>query len=506
VAKRIVGTPTKVAAGTWRITYEILVRNYGAVDLNNLQIMDDLSATFKDEITQQIPTTFTVVDVVSDDFSVNWPLTIGGGYNGNSEIKLLTGVDILPVGSSGLITVVVDVVPALIGPYENTAIALAEEGIVTDLSNNGSDPDPDSDTNPGNNNSPTGVEFSADIFDPPHGIKTFDNLGNSIVLWEAVWLNDNNLIALNAKSSDPIPAGSTFYDNGVSNSTSLPLGVPFGSTISGVDCVDDSAISYTTYCYFEGPTLTYPRGRIVWEGTIGSDYGIKNAEAAKHSIHIFYRLRVEPTVATIKNVATISFDSNGNGTYTDAGESGVANATKTWNRYSNKLPITGFAPDRVSKLPNGPQEKPYSTTDMILEIPSLRIKMPIVGIPITDDVWDVSWLSDQAGYLSGTAFPTWKGNSVLTAHVYNINGLPGPFVDLGKLAWGDKFYIRAYGGLYTYEVRSNIVVDAGDLSPLAHKDESWITLLTCKSYNPESDNYKQRTVVQGILVKVEALP
>ena len=52
------------------------------------------------------------------------------------------------------------------------------------------------------------------------------------------------------------------------------------------------------------------------------------------------------------------------------------------------------------------------------------VQMPIVGVPQVDYNWDVSWLGNQADWLSGTAFPTWANNSVLTGHVVDAYGNP----------------------------------------------------------------------------------
>ncbi len=64
-----------------------------------------------------------------------------------------------------------------------------------------------------------------------------------------------------------------------------------------------------------------------------------------------------------------------------------------------------------------------------------------MGIPLQNGTWDLTWLSRQAGWLEGTAYPTLDGNSVLTAHVYLPNGQPGPFIDLGKLSWGQEIAV-----------------------------------------------------------------
>ena len=499
LAKRLVGTPTKIAAGTWRITFEFKVENLGDTVLSSIQVKDDLSAVFTDEPAQPVSTSFTVNSLSSSTFSVNWP----AGFNGDSNTNLLVGTDSLAVGESGIITLVVDVVPALSGPYLNTAVASANGGDVEDTSTNGSETDPDGDGDPSNNSTKTGVEFTADVYDPPSGVKSFDEMGNEILLWEAVWVNDNNLVAVNAKAYDPIPAGSTFYNNGVSSGFLLPSGLPAGSTNTGVYCRESSLISYTTYCYYEGPTLAHPRGRIIWEGAIGPDFG-KKVEDAQHAIHIGYGLRPDSGVTNIKNVATISIDANGDGEFTDPGESSVASATTVWRKNTKALPKTGFAPNQISPVQPIPPQKQYAPTDLMLEIPSLRIKVPVVGVPFINGQWDVSWLFNQAGYLGGTSYPTWDGNSVITAHVYNSNGLPGPFIGIGNLKWGDEVILHAYGSRYIYEVRLNRVIDPADLSPLDHKEESWLTLLTCKEYDLDTGEYNKRVYVQAVLVSVEA--
>ena len=81
----------------------------------------------------------------------------------------------------------------------------------------------------------------------------------------------------------------------------------------------------------------------------------------------------------------------------------------------------------------------YSTyNDLTLEIPVLKVKTAIVGVPETADGWDVTWLGNQAGWLNGTAFPTWSGNSVLAGHVWAANNRPGIFINLKQLEYGDQ--------------------------------------------------------------------
>jgi len=167
------------------------------------------------------------------------------------------------------------------------------------------------------------------------------------------------------------------------------------------------------------------------------------------------------------------------------------------------LPDTGFAPGIITDLSQLTREIYASTDDVTLEVPSLGIKIPIVGVPIRNGAWNVSWLGKQAGWLQGSAFPSWNGNSVLTSHVYLSNGLPGPFVNLSKLKFGDRIIVHAYGQKYIFEVQSNVVVASNDGTVFKHEEKPWLTLVTCKEYDARTNTYKKRVVVRAVLVKVE---
>jgi len=137
-----------------------------------------------------------------------------------------------------------------------------------------------------------------------------------------------------------------------------------------------------------------------------------------------------------------------------------------------------------------------------LEIPVLSKSVSVVGVPLTAWGWDLSWLGGQAGYLEGTAFPTWSGNSALTAHAYTPDGLPGPFVHLADLRWGDQIILNAFGQQYIYEVRQVRSVRPTDLSVLRHEELPWLTLLTCSVFDPVSETYLRRVVVRAVLIEV----
>ncbi|MEA3348992.1 MAG: sortase [Chloroflexota bacterium] len=168
-----------------------------------------------------------------------------------------------------------------------------------------------------------------------------------------------------------------------------------------------------------------------------------------------------------------------------------------------ELPSTGFVPGVEYTLPVQPDDKTYAAySDFRLEIPSLDVELPIVGVPITEDGWDIRWLGKRAGWLQGTAFPTWAGNTSITAHVWDVNNNPGPFVDLDTLQYGDEIIIHAWGLTYTYEVRAVKQVRPDDMSILPHEEYDVLTLITCKGFDEAKDDYDWRLAVRAVLMDV----
>jgi LPXTG-site transpeptidase (sortase) family protein len=170
------------------------------------------------------------------------------------------------------------------------------------------------------------------------------------------------------------------------------------------------------------------------------------------------------------------------------------------------IPSAGFAAGVVTKQPRQPAGQPYAAMgNLWMEIPKLGVQVNIEGVPQSaDGGWDVSWLGNEAGWLQGSAYPTWSGNSVLTGHVFNALGQPGPFVALNTLRWGDQIIIHAGGAEYVYAVRSVKQVDPEDVTAMMqHEDSPWITLVTCRGYDEASNSYLYRLLVRAVLVEVK---
>jgi len=168
------------------------------------------------------------------------------------------------------------------------------------------------------------------------------------------------------------------------------------------------------------------------------------------------------------------------------------------------IPVTGFPQGQVTTLSAQPSELAYASySDMWLEIPKLNLKMSIVGVPQTKDGWNVNWLDNDAGWLDGSAFPTWNGNSVITAHVWDALNQPGPFAGLKNLRYGDQVKVHAFGQVFTYEIRESRTVLPTSISTVfKHEQKSWITLITCEDYKERSQTYSYRRMVRAVLISV----
>lgn len=502
ISKDLAGSPTEVSTGVWQVRYVIQITNMGNVTLADITAQDDLSAVFPD------PNEFTVLEVTSSGLVLNWPGYIGvPAPAGDIELLAATGNSLAP-GESGTLEILVEFIPVNGGPFENSAFAYGltpQEEEVEDQSQDGVDPDPDEDDDPGNNSDPTVIVFGPELFNPPIGSKVYSNSGLPRLDWSITWINSTNIRPIYVRMSDPIPSGSTFSSTGDPSGYPLPPGdLPNKTTTVGVTCTIGGDLrtttTTTTYCYYEGPTPDYPRGRIIWEGELGADYDLTSSENAQNEILITFSTRVSSSATQIQNVAWLGVDQDGDGEI-ESSEEEMVRADDTW--VIEELPQTGFAPDVVTDIGNGPVPEGYQSTGMWLNIPKLDIYTHITTIPFEDGTWDVTWLNQQVGYLEGSAFPTWEGNTVLTAHNVTVFGENGPFASIDSLSYGDQIMIYAYGLTYTYEVReSQVVLDGNVHAAFQEEDYDWITLMTCTGYNEIRGEYAFRQLVRAVLVSI----
>ena len=370
-------------------------------------------------------------------------LTRNLNYDGSSDINLLTGSDSLNAGETGVITLVVDLTLNPNDPtatYTNTVIASGLPPTGPRVSDRSS--------------------ASGPLFADPAVTKTGDPTRvfvGELVTFTITVTNNGNQTATDVVVTDPLP-----------------------SNMSVVSAV--SAPPHTV-------TIIPPR-------TVQVDIGDMDPIDVV-TITIVARVNSTGTPPIINQVeltttSPTDFDPNNR-------------SSITLEVLQPALPETGFAPGKITRLPDQTAAKTYALYDELsLTIPSLQVSIPIIGVPASGNSWDVTWLGNRAGWLNGTSYPTWNGNSVLTGHVYLSNGLPGPFLNISKLKYGDQVVINAYGKKYVYEVRSvQSLYPDSTASVLRHEEKSWITLLTCKDFNENTDSYNRRTVVRAVLVGVK---
>ena len=168
------------------------------------------------------------------------------------------------------------------------------------------------------------------------------------------------------------------------------------------------------------------------------------------------------------------------------------------------IPVTGFSPDKITKLDPSSRQA-YDATSLTLEIPVIKVKTAIVGVESKNGGWDISWLQNQVGWLNGTAYPTWKGNSLLTGHVVNADGKPGVFYNLKALGLGEYVFVYNSGYRYTYKVVSNTFVQPDDSSVMQHEEKPYLTLITCDSYDEKTGTYLRRVAVSAELIDVSSV-
>jgi uncharacterized repeat protein (TIGR01451 family) len=205
LAKRVTNAVLN-ADGSFRVTYEFNIENFSTTDVDSLQVTDDLTATFLSEGCTNV----TVQELESDDFQVN------PGYNGTSDLNMLTGLDIFLKGDKGAINMTLLVEGcatfATTDTFYNTAIARAVDpnGVpLTDESTDGSDPDPNEDGNP-SENEPTplsfvenpGLEITKRISERPY----LDGQNNFLFTYEIRVVNTGDVDINNIQITDSLAA------------------------------------------------------------------------------------------------------------------------------------------------------------------------------------------------------------------------------------------------------------------------------------------------------------
>jgi LPXTG-site transpeptidase (sortase) family protein len=345
--------------------------------------------------------------------------------------------------------------------------------------------------------SPNGNLVNTATVTPPNGVSD-SNLSNNTATDTDIFGQAADLSLRKAASATTVSAGATI-------SFTLTVTNTGPDAASGVQVTDQLPSGYT-YVSSVASQGTYNSANGLW--TIG-DMPVNATETLTLTVTVnssgSYTNRAEITASLL--IDPDSTPGNNDPDEDDFGQVTVnirgSDGDPSDPTSGFLIPVTGFKPNVVTDLSSAAPEAYSATGDIMLEIPGLGVKIPVVGVPKKNGTWNVSWLGDQAGWLEGSAFPSWKGNSVLTSHVYLANGLPGPFVNLNKLKYGDRVIVHAFGQKYTFAVQSNTVVEPTDQSVMKHEDKPVLTLVTCKDYDEKTNSYLKRVVVRAVLISVK---
>jgi gliding motility-associated-like protein len=246
-----VSTPTLQADGSYNLTYTVYVRNSSFANLSNVSITDDLSLTFP------LPSTFSIVG--SPSLNAGSGLGLNPAFNGGANISLTTpSLSILQSAKEDTIRFTINVKPnGLFGPFNNSATGIANVPLllisVVDISQVGTDPDPNADGNFLDNNIPTPITFTPNLFfgltkegslsemlsDKSYDVSytiTVHNLGNdtlrNVVIKDSLFNNTIKLPANYTVKSAPITTGLLAANLGFNGNNDINLLVPSQSKIA----------------------------------------------------------------------------------------------------------------------------------------------------------------------------------------------------------------------------------------------------------------------------------
>jgi hypothetical protein len=140
-------SPTKIRAVQRPVLHGLGdVTNTGNVPLTSVTLHTPLA-------TLLAPATYTILSLTATGLSVN------PGYNGNGNDNLLAAGTTLTPAQSGVVHLVIRVNPqGVTSTYQSSSTATGvapDTSVVTDISQDGCNVDPDNDGNPGNNSTPT---------------------------------------------------------------------------------------------------------------------------------------------------------------------------------------------------------------------------------------------------------------------------------------------------------------------------------------------------------------
>ena len=159
------------------------------------------------------------------------------------------------------------------------------------------------------------------------------------------------------------------------------------------------------------------------------------------------------------------------------------------------LPAAGFPTAHRAEQLLPPQELPYGTTGLTLQIPGLDVMSPILTVPMEDGSYPVEWLENAVGLLDRSSLPG-EGITIITGHNHLNSTEAGPFLFLKTMQDGDRIMITDEGSeMLTYQVYGNYKIAADDFMSIAGDlQENSLVLITCEDETLDG-TYQNRRVI-----------
>jgi uncharacterized repeat protein (TIGR01451 family)/gliding motility-associated-like protein len=136
------------ADGSFNVTYQVVVKNYGRNLLTNVSVTDSLSKVFN-------PTTGASYKIVKAPYTVSTgsTLKVNPDFNGSTDVRIVIGDSISTLAASKVDTILFTLNVISDGStttFLNSALAQAKSGtvVVSDISTSGLDPDLNGNNNP----------------------------------------------------------------------------------------------------------------------------------------------------------------------------------------------------------------------------------------------------------------------------------------------------------------------------------------------------------------------
>jgi uncharacterized repeat protein (TIGR01451 family)/fimbrial isopeptide formation D2 family protein len=260
------------------IRYVLIVRNSGSAVANNVVVTDALPALL--QLSNVVTSQGSLVSAVPN-MMVNLG-SIGPGAQATVTVDAL-----VPIGT-------------VAGSYLVNVATVEASNISPTPSN------------------PVSVQILAPrLFEPPTGYKVAIDRGTPVVEWRMFWFNSANTAAMNVRVSDPLPSNQSYVAGSLQ---CLPRG---SSTVS--------------LCAYDASSR-----RVMYEGSLGPDFGKTTEAAAANEVLISFRVSVpENDLGPFVNTARVNWDNNGNGFIDDEMDGGqvAISATATFIPIPKVVPV-----------------------------------------------------------------------------------------------------------------------------------------------------------------------